>query len=114
MDYLTLLEQGIEQWNQWRSRHPNEACSLIDIDLSHGYFFEGNFQGVDLRGANLQRACLVGANFQNADLTGADLTGAYLGDANFYGANLAHANFTKAALERAAMRQANSTGCIPI
>lgn len=110
MNYLTLLEQGIEKWNQWRAGHPNTRCSLEGKDLSHGYFFEGNFQGVNLRGVNLQRACLVGANFRNADLTGADLTGAYLGDANFYGANLAHANFTKASLERADMRCANLLG----
>ena len=110
MDYLTLLEQGIESWNQWRAKHPNQACDLENQDLSHGYFFEGNFEGANLRDANLQRACLVGANFKGADLSGADLSGAYLGDANFYGANLAHANFTKTAIERADMRQANLLG----
>ncbi len=110
MDYQTLLEQGINYWNQWRSHHPKAACTLEGQDLSHGYFFEGNFEGVNLRGANLQRACLVGANFRSADLTGADLTGAYLGDASFYGANLSHANFAKTALERADMRRANLLG----
>jgi len=112
MNHFTLLKQGIESWNQWRQSHPDEPCSLEGQDLSHGYFFEGNFRGVNLKGANLQRACLVGADFRDADLSNADLTGAYLGDTRFSGANLTHANLTQATLERADMRGANMTGTL--
>ncbi|MGI8932477.1 MAG: pentapeptide repeat-containing protein [Phormidesmis sp.] len=110
MDRLTLLKNGIETWNKWRSLHPNEPCNLAGQDLSYGYFFGGNFCQVDLSGANLRQACLISADFRGADLTGADLTGAYLADAVFYGADLSHANLGGANLDRADLRRANLLG----
>ncbi|PZO22944.1 MAG: hypothetical protein DCF25_01465 [Leptolyngbya foveolarum] len=110
MDALSLLETGIDSWNQWRSLHPHAAIDLAHQDLSHGYFFEGNFQGANLTGANLQRACLIGANLSQADLTGADLTDAYLGDANLTGANLSQANLTDTCLDHTDLRTANLLG----
>lgn len=107
---LEILEQGIEQWNQWRAGQSAVSCSLADQDLSHGYFFEGDFRNVDLSRANLRRACLVGADFRGANLSDADFTGAYLADANFQGANLNNADLSKAQLDRADMRWANLTG----
>ena len=107
MNALSLLETGIENWNQWRSHHPHKAIDLSDQDLSHGYFFEGNFKGVNLKGANLQRVCLIGADLTDADLTGADLTGAYLGDANLTGTQLAQATLTETNLDRADLRRTN-------
>lgn len=107
---LEILEQGIEQWNQWRAGQLAVSCSLADQDLSHGYFFEGDFRNVDLSRANLRRACLVGADFRGANLSDADFTGAYLADANFQGANLHNADLSKAQLDRADMRSANLAG----
>ncbi|MEL6493432.1 MAG: pentapeptide repeat-containing protein [Cyanobacteria bacterium J06621_3] len=110
MNSFWLLEQGVDNWNEWRAAHPDELLDLEAQDLSHGYFFEGDFRGVNLRHAKLQRACLVGADFRGADLTGADFTGAYLSEANFYGANLHGANLTRAALDHADIRRANLAG----
>ncbi|MGC1306842.1 MAG: pentapeptide repeat-containing protein [Phormidesmis sp.] len=106
MNLKALLEESIEQWNQWRSQHPEEPCNLEGYDLSNGYFYEGDFSGADLRGANLRRACLIGADMRWADLRGADLSGAYLEEANLYGASLDNANLTGASLERADLRRA--------
>lgn len=113
MTLSTLLknkENGIESWNQWRRHYPELICDLAGENLSHGYFFEGDFYQVNLKGANLQRACLIGADLRGADLSGADLTGAYLGDADLYGANLSYANLSKANLDRADLRCANLLG----
>ncbi|MGB3572160.1 MAG: pentapeptide repeat-containing protein [Phormidesmis sp.] len=109
-DCLPLLAQGIEHWNQWRYKYPLRPCSLAGHDLSQGYFFEGNFRKVSLKGAKLRRACLVGADLSEADLSGADLRGAYLSDADLTGANLSDANLTGAILDRADMRGANLLG----
>ncbi|NJM99565.1 MAG: hypothetical protein HC800_22645 [Phormidesmis sp. RL_2_1] len=38
MNPLTLLQSGIDNWNQWRAEHPDIPCSLAEQDLSHGYF----------------------------------------------------------------------------
>ena len=110
MNALSRLETGIDSWNEWRDRYPEDPIDLSNQDLSHGYFFEGNFRGVNLKGANLQRACLIGADLRQADLTDADLTGAYLGDANLDRANLAGANLTDANLDRADLRRTNLLG----
>ena len=107
---LSLLETGIEHWNQWRRLHPHHPIDLTEQDLSHGYFFEGNLRGANLQGANLQRACLIGADLQGADLQGADLQGAYLGDANLRGANLSQANLKDANLDRANLQRTNLLG----
>ena len=107
MNHLTLLKSGIERWNQRRASQPSEAYSLAGQNLRDGYFFEGDFSDISLRGADLQRACLIGANFRGADLSGANLSGAYLSDADFTHANLSGANLTSANLERADLCQAN-------
>ncbi|MEO0768933.1 MAG: pentapeptide repeat-containing protein [Cyanobacteria bacterium J06649_4] len=109
MDCVTLLKQDIEKWNRWRVEQADNPISLAGQNLSHGYYFEGNFSGVDLRGVNLQRACLIGADFSGADLRGANLSAAYLGDANFAGANIAQTNLTGAHLDRVDLSKAIRT-----
>jgi uncharacterized protein YjbI with pentapeptide repeats len=49
--------------------------------------------GIDLHGANLQRARLDGARLEKADLGGANLEGATFGQTHFEGANLSNANW---------------------
>ncbi|MEL6778691.1 MAG: pentapeptide repeat-containing protein [Cyanobacteria bacterium J06597_16] len=110
MNYLALLESGIDNWNQWRAEHPDEECDLSGQDLREGYFFEGNFSGVNLTAARLNQACLIGANLSGANLSEADLSGAYMGDANLQGANLSQAILSETNLNRADLRQANLTG----
>ena len=110
MNHLNLLKNDVEGWNRWRLSHAEVTCDLAGEDLSHGYFFEGNFNRANLKGAILRRACLIGADLRGADLSGADLTGAYLGDADLSGANLSHANLTDANLDRANLQGANLLG----
>ncbi len=110
MDHLARLKSGIANWNQWREKHPKESCDLVGQDLSGGYFFEGNFQGVSFKGAILKRACFIGADLREADLSHADLRGAYLGDANLRGADLSHANCEGTNLARVDLQHTNLQG----
>jgi hypothetical protein len=76
-----------------------------------------NLQGVNLRGAHLCDAQLIGSNFRQADLFGAVLCRANLSQtilqkanlfgANLWGANLQRANLTEANLYSANLRRAN-------
>lgn len=100
MDFVALLAEGVERWNGWRSHHPNIPCMLAGADLSNGYFFECDFKGVDLSGANLSRACLIGADFRWSNLAGTDFSGAYLSEANLSGARLSNTNFINANMEK--------------
>ena len=102
IDYLELIEQGVDAWNRWREEHPEEYP-----ELESAYLFEKSLQGINLRGANLKRACLIGANLQNADLAGADLGGVYASNANLQGARLAAANLQGGNFSEANLAQAD-------
>lgn len=102
VDYLDLIEQGVDAWNRWRSEHPNDCPELEAV-----YLFEQSLPGINLRNANLMRACLIGADLSGADLTGANLSGVYANAANFQGACLASANVQDGSLMEADFRQAD-------
>ncbi|NEQ50422.1 MAG: hypothetical protein F6K11_09860 [Leptolyngbya sp. SIO3F4] len=106
IDYIQLIDQGVDTWNQWRLEHPDECP-----DLESAYLFEKSLSGINLSYTNLSRACLIGANLEKADLTGANLSGVYANNANFQKANFAGAdlqegNFIEANLIRANLSNA--------
>ncbi len=69
-DYLALLSQGVDVWNNWRTNNSeNIIPDLIDADLS-----DANFSGTDLMGSDLSKSQVLGTNFTYATLTGACLS----------------------------------------
>ncbi len=62
------------------------ACR--DRDLTAQAMFQEDYQGADLRAANLTHVNLFRTNFANADLSFANLAGADLTRANLQDANL--------------------------
>ncbi len=114
VDYIELLEQGVDAWNRWRSDHPDERPNL-----ESAYLFEKALPNINLSQTNLSRACLIGADLTGADLTGANLQGVYANNANFQDArltgaaldngNLMEANLTRADLSEATIDNANFT-----
>ncbi len=107
IDYLELIDQGVAAWNRWRSEHPDECP-----DLESAYLFEKPLQGINLRKANLSRACLIGANLEGADLTEANLSGIYANNANLQRASLATANLQDGNFIEANLAQANLSDAI--
>lgn len=128
-DILKILMQGVEVWNEWRSRNSEGELDLSGADLSGtdlfgAEFFEANLSGANLRGANLVEAHLSYADLSDANLCDADmfeaeiistdlikanLSNANLHDsdlfsANLGGANLSDADFTDASLAKADLR----------
>lgn len=81
-----------------------------------------NLSGVDLQGAQLNKANLTGANLQGVNLTnaelrqanlqGADLTGAVLVRANLAGADLSSSNLTDTDFSGSNLIRANVSGAI--
>ena len=66
-----------------------------------------NLQRANLKGANLQGALLLDANLQGAHLWGANLQGAYLWGANLKEVRLCNANLQEADLWRADLQEAD-------
>ena len=133
-EQLERLKQGVEGWNKWRERHPNEpvdldGAKLTSAVLTQAYLTEANLTRANLSEAyitearlsrailaeanlsvaNLTRAYLNAADLTRANLTKADLAGATLEGANLSGANLTKANVSGANLERANLSGANLT-----
>lgn len=123
--HLTILQQGVEAWNQWRQQQGQQPLDLSDADLKQTDLMGINLSGVDLRSAdlrfaNLRQANLSWANLRHAKLGGADLhraqvnstnlSGANLNGANFSQANLSFANLSCTNLSLVDLRQANLSG----
>ena len=100
-EQLSILNQGVDVWNQWRSENV-----YLEIDLSNSNF-HANTHDPFLRKANLIGVNFVNANLSQADLSGVRLTGANLGEANLKGANLCGAYLCNANLERTNLGKAN-------
>jgi uncharacterized protein YjbI with pentapeptide repeats len=126
-EQLSLLQQGVDIWNQWRLDNSNiqpdlsgaslngmdlsgadlKAANLIGAVLSEADLRRANLQQADLSGADLFKVDLFEANLNRADLRGADLIRANLIEANLLEANLTEADFSWADLIRINLRRAN-------
>lgn len=101
-DFLFLIDQGAEAWNQWRTVHPCDTPNL-----SNAYLFDCVLDGFDLSGVNLERACLIGASFQYANLRRANLQSAYASSTDFTAADLTGAILSQGVFIEANFTQAN-------
>ncbi|HWY21782.1 MAG TPA: TIR domain-containing protein [Candidatus Acidoferrum sp.] len=72
--HLAKLKEGVQNWNLWRSKHPEVAP-----DLTEGNLAGRDLRGADLSGTDLSRASLSGVNLCGANLTGASLRETHLG-----------------------------------
>jgi len=104
-ELLTILREGAEIWNQWKSENHK-----LYPDLSSAFLSGANLSGADLSGANLNNADLGGANLNNADLSGANLSEANLSGTHFEGANLSWAILNRANLSGALLNRACLSG----
>jgi uncharacterized protein YjbI with pentapeptide repeats len=94
-EHLKIIQQGVELWNQWREKHPEEIPDL---------------EGANLWGADLRRAALGKANLHDTNLSGVDLYGATLNEADLSKANLSRALLSKADLSGADLHEATLNG----
>jgi hypothetical protein len=102
-EHLAKLREGVEAWNQWRSRYPKIVPDLVGSRLSGADLSRADLNGVNLSRSDLDEATLILANLSDAklnhtnlaiaSLSGADLTGADLFAATLQGAVLAGTNF---------------------
>jgi uncharacterized protein YjbI with pentapeptide repeats len=107
-EYLALLKQGVEAWNEWRRKNPI-IPDLTRASLEKAKLIGANFRWADLTQADLNQADLTQATFRWADLTQANLSEANLTQANLSAANLSQTNLNAASLSEADLRDANLT-----
>jgi uncharacterized protein YjbI with pentapeptide repeats len=72
-EHLEILKQGVDQWNRWRSEHPDvrpdlPGANLRGANLEHAKLGTSDLRKADLRDANLNRGNLSGADLSEANL----------------------------------------------
>lgn len=102
VDFLELIQQGVEAWNRWRVAHPETLP-----DLSRAYLFKAELSGINFSGMNLSRACLIGARLNAANLCGANLREVYANEAVLASADLADADLQQGNLSAAILTNTN-------
>ena len=111
-EQLARLQEDVGEWNQWRkdnSRTPIDliGADLISANLIGADLISANLSGANLSGAELIRANLSGANLVQACLVPADLRQANLRGAKLSGTDLGRANLIDAKLSGADLNGAN-------
>jgi uncharacterized protein YjbI with pentapeptide repeats len=133
--HLAILKQGVEVWNRWRQEQRKSygeerldlrgaelrSADLVKVNFGRSYITSRHggmhFAYVDLRGADLSEALLMGANFLEADLsearlTRADLAGAILKEANLFSADLNGASLNNASFWHGDLRGSDWNGVL--
>lgn len=100
--HLDVLKKGVQAWNDWRSKNPDDEPDLAGAKLSAADLREANLRETDLRWADLS-----GANLRAANLNRADLRRANLSRTIFHQARLSEANLSETYLSGADFREAD-------
>ena len=114
-EHLAKLSEGVEAWNQWRTRNPKanpdlHSANLIEAHLQHAILHSAILQSANLIEAHLQRAHLTGAILNGAKLQGAILHKTTLIEAYLQDVKLQDADLTGAILNGAKLQGADLTG----
>ncbi len=110
--HLSILDQGVSAWNQWREANPQERPDLSGADLFDKHLGGVNFSRANMVGARLMRTDLTNADLHFCNLICANLMQATLTGANLDGADLFCANFARASLQGALIRRTNLMGAV--
>jgi hypothetical protein len=100
-EHLQNLQQGQDEWNEWRRQNEDIAPDLSGADLSKMRLGRFELDGALLTSANLNGAFFGSTDLIGAKLIGADLVGAILINTRLDWANLTMADLTGANVTRA-------------
>jgi uncharacterized protein YjbI with pentapeptide repeats len=104
--HITILDLGVNRWNDWRRRNPAIQPQLSSTDLTSRQLPGIDLSGADLKGTDLRYADLSGANLFRADLYQARLWRANLSEANLAEADLSSSNLNRVVLKNADLSRA--------
>ena len=98
--HISILLEGVEAWNRWRSENPDIRPDLSGADLSR-------LTNTELKSANLARVDLTEANLDYAYLSKTILRGAQLNRIQCHNTTLIEADLCEAQLQDARLSRAN-------
>jgi uncharacterized protein YjbI with pentapeptide repeats len=107
---LKRLKRSIERWNKWRDSNRDILINLNGADLGGLNLTGAMLWRASMIGANLRKTVLTDANINTANLAGADLCQSKLQRVHFGGATLTGANLRRANLTKSHLGKANLAG----
>jgi len=110
-EQLSILKQGFDVWNKWREENYKAVIDLSGANLQRADLVGCDLSGAKLRQADLRKADLSGVDLTIADLSNANLNGADLRNANIASAHLSNANLIEAYLSGTDLSFATLEGC---
>ena len=108
--HVSLINQGLETWNDWVDKNPDETPDFFQADLRGKQLSKFNLQKANLKEAKLQSSNLNNAVLTDAKLRKAKLQETNLQRANFENADLREVNFFEANLQAANLQNADLRG----
>ena len=102
-NWLKLLLEGREKWNEWRSEHPQDVPELSGARITYEFHRSGitpEGHPVDLSGFDLRYAKMRAADFRVTTLDDANLSGADLRCSNFEATEARRTDFRGTDLRR--------------
>jgi uncharacterized protein YjbI with pentapeptide repeats len=105
---VSLLRQGTEVWNKWRSENP----SVVRPDFTWAELNDIRIDSANLDGAQLNHAKLNGASMSRTSFVKADLRSAEIRLAYFIDADLRSADFRQSMLMRTSFDKSNLEGAL--
>jgi len=119
-EHVNIVMEGGNAIREWRISHLHEqlqlsgadlaGASLVGADLSKAAMYDTNLCGSDLAGANLSNAVLFAANLNKSNLKGVNLHQAQLIATSLRGADLSGAALSFAIFANAVLTQTNLSG----
>lgn len=120
-EHLNIVRRGVDIWNRWRNENaetPPEfdganlrGANLVGAALNDASFYMADLSGALLNEANLRNADLGGVNLRNADLRRADIRWANISEADLSSAKLSGADLAGCNLSETNFEDADLTGC---
>jgi uncharacterized protein YjbI with pentapeptide repeats len=107
--HLSILQQGVKNWNLWRAKNADIPADLKGADLSGQNLNEFDFDDTDFSEATLNGATFYKASFQSAILKRANLSKAQLSDLDLEDVDLTEAILSQANLSRSHLLEASLT-----
>lgn len=99
-EHVSMLKNGVSEWNKWRTDHQEIRPDLSSADL----------RNMDLREANLYQVDFYQADLRGTDFRGANLREAFLSHVWLDGANMSHARLYKATLVESSLKGTDLRG----
>jgi uncharacterized protein YjbI with pentapeptide repeats len=88
-EHLEFLKQGVNVWNEWRSKHVDVLPDRSDVQL-----IAANLSGAQLSGANFTHVHLKHADLSRANLSSADFSRVYFSVTDFTDVSSDETTFT--------------------